>query len=94
MILINNENDNDVCKSCQQTQCYIQHQNKKKAVHVVYIRNIETYIHPVSVPRWGLLDSPRKILNFKKFSGVRAWTKFPTGEITKPARDNMKILRG
>ena len=50
--------------------------------------------HPVSVPRCGRLDSPGKILNFKKFSGVRPSSKFFTGEIKNPAWDNMKILLG
>ena len=58
-------------------------------------------IHPVSVPRWGMLDSPGKMLNFQNFSGVRPSSKFstgeirkPTGETTKPIRDDMKIQWG
>ena len=53
---------------------------------------------PVSVPRWGLLDSPG---NFPNFSGVRPSSKFcteeirkPTGETTKRTGDDMKVQRG
>ena len=58
------------------------------------IRKSSQLEHPVSVPGWGLLDSPGKISNFKTISGVRPSSKFLTGEITKPAGDNMKILQG
>ena len=55
---------------------------------------INSFIHRVPVPRWGLLDSPGKISNLKKFSGVRPSIKFLTRDITKPAGENVKILRG
>ena len=51
-------------------------------------------IHPVSVPRCRLLDSPGKISNFEKSSGVRPSSKFFTRDIIKPTGDNMKNLRG
>ena len=40
-------------------------------------------LHPLSVARWGLLDSPGKMSNFQKFYGVRPRSKFSTGEIRK-----------
>ena len=78
-----------------------------------YLTELRAYLfscskHPVSVPRWGLLNSPRKISNFQKFFEVRPRSKFPTGEKTKPigektkptgektkpTGDNLRILRG
>ena len=51
-------------------------------------------IHPASVPRCRLPDSPGKISNFEKSSGVRPSSKFFTRDITKSTGNNMKILRG
>ena len=78
-----------------------------------YLTKLRAYLfycskHPVSVPRWGLLNSPRKISNFQKFFEVRPRSKFPTGEKTKPTEEktkptgektkptgnNLRILRG
>ena len=40
--------------------------------------------HPVSVPRWGLLDSPGKMSKFQKFCGVRPRSKFSPGRQPNP----------
>ena len=32
-----------------------------------------------------------KMSNFQKFSGMKPWSKFSTGETTKPNQDDMKI---
>ena len=58
-----------------------------------YLKNKSFLIHPVSVPGWGLLDSPGKLPNSQNFSGVRSSSKFSTGETTKPTGDDMKIQR-
>ena len=57
--------------------------------------------HPVSVPSWRLLDSPKKMSNFQKFSGLKPRNKFFTGEIRKatgkeaePTGNDMKIQQG
>ena len=60
-----------------------------------YLTKLRAYLfycskHPVSVPRWGLLNSPRKISNFQKFFEVRPRSKFPTGEKTKPTEEKTK----
>ena len=67
---------------------------KRKNLLSRIVRKSSQLEHPVSVSRWGLLDSLGKISNFKTISGVRPSSKFLTGEITKPAGDNMKILQG
>ena len=51
-------------------------------------------MHPVSVPRWGLLDSPRKLSNFQKISGIRPWSMISIGEEKKPKGDDTKIQQG
>ena len=51
-------------------------------------------MHPVSVPRWGLLDSPRKMWNFQETSGVRPWSMISIGEEKKPKGDDTKIQQG
>ena len=67
----------------------------------IYMHELCNIAHPVSVPRWGLLDSPGKMTNFQKFSGEKPRSNFSTGEIRKPTGktteltgDDMKIQRG
>ena len=51
-------------------------------------------IHPVSIPWWGLLDSPGKMPKFQNFSWVKPSSKLSTGEIRKTHRGDNETHQG
>ena len=83
------------------TDCFKSIESHKNAYFYRIIFSLGHSSHPVSVRRWGLLDSPGKMSNFQKFYGVRPRGKVSTGEIRKPiwettksTGDDIKIQRG
>ena len=49
----------------------LNHMSKLEEQKQILISSFNQLKHPVSVPRWGLLDSLGKMADFQKFPGVR-----------------------
>ena len=79
-------------KPCWRKKTHTAFHLKFICYHVVL--DVPFRLYHVSIPRWGLLESPGKMSNFENFSGVKSKSKFSTGETTKSSRDDMKMQRG